>query len=179
MPARSTPRRASRVKSAGGSASARAGEYVREEMRRARAGKHPGASRAQVVAIGLSQARRAGVDVPPRRRCRGARCACPRCARGPKHEVFVTAVAPGREYRIDHVVDGRPAAHVSVRGDAREAARAARDAAPAGARIAWRRSARKKAAKKRAGKKRPARGKRKPATGKTAALLTLLPLVPP
>jgi hypothetical protein len=41
-----------------------AGEFVREEMHHRRAGKHGPESREQAIAIGLSQARQAGVPLP-------------------------------------------------------------------------------------------------------------------
>src|SRR5690348_1162609 len=42
-----------------------AGEFVREEIHHIREGKHGAKSAKQAVAIGLSKARRAGVDLPP------------------------------------------------------------------------------------------------------------------
>ena len=54
-------KRSSRKKSP----SSRAGEYVREEIHHVREGKHGARSSKQVIAIGLSKARRAGVDLPP------------------------------------------------------------------------------------------------------------------
>jgi hypothetical protein len=47
------------------SPSAQAGEYVREEIEHVREGKHGARSAKQVIAIGLSKARRAGVKLPP------------------------------------------------------------------------------------------------------------------
>jgi hypothetical protein len=47
------------------SPSTQAGEYVREEIEHVRAGKHGARSAKQVIAIGLSKARRAGVKLPP------------------------------------------------------------------------------------------------------------------
>jgi Family of unknown function (DUF6496) len=47
------------------SPSAQAGEYVREEIEHVREGKHGARSAKQVIAIGLSKARRAGVKIPP------------------------------------------------------------------------------------------------------------------
>lgn len=43
--------------------STRAGDYVREEIRHVRKGKHGAASSKQAIAIGLSKARKAGVPV--------------------------------------------------------------------------------------------------------------------
>jgi hypothetical protein len=42
-----------------------AGEFVREEIHHVREGKHGARSTKQAIAIGLSKARRAGVDLPP------------------------------------------------------------------------------------------------------------------
>ncbi|WP_251864740.1 DUF6496 domain-containing protein [Achromobacter sp. Marseille-Q4962] len=64
MPERKTLERAARDKKQGKSASTQAGEFVREEIDRVRAGKHGVKSTKQAIAIGLSKARRAGVDVP-------------------------------------------------------------------------------------------------------------------
>ena len=48
----------------GKSPSTQAAEFVREEIRHAREGKHGAASPQQAMAIGLSKARRAGVKLP-------------------------------------------------------------------------------------------------------------------
>jgi hypothetical protein len=48
----------------GKSASTQAGEFVREEMEELRKGKGAPRSAKQAIAIGLSKARRAGVDLP-------------------------------------------------------------------------------------------------------------------
>jgi hypothetical protein len=47
----------------GKSPSTQAGEFVREEMHHIREGKHGAASSKQAIAIGLSKARRAGVNL--------------------------------------------------------------------------------------------------------------------
>ncbi|WP_241740389.1 DUF6496 domain-containing protein, partial [Achromobacter xylosoxidans] len=64
MPERKTLQRAARDKKQGKSASTQAGEFVREEIEHVREGKHGVRSTKQAVAIGLSKARRAGVDLP-------------------------------------------------------------------------------------------------------------------
>src|SRR6266480_5659697 len=45
--------------------STQAGEFVREEIEHIREGEHGARSPEQAVAIGLSKARRAGVELPP------------------------------------------------------------------------------------------------------------------
>src|SRR5204862_5993492 len=54
----------------GKSPSTQAGEFVREEMEHIREGEHGARSPEQAIAIGLSKARRAGVELPPPRRAR-------------------------------------------------------------------------------------------------------------
>ena len=65
MPERKTIERAQRDKREGKAPSTQAGEFVREEIEHVREGKHGARSTAQAIAIGLSKARRAGVDLPP------------------------------------------------------------------------------------------------------------------
>jgi Family of unknown function (DUF6496) len=65
MPDELTIQRAREDKREGKSPSTQAGEFVREEMHHIREGKHGARSTKQAIAIGLSQARRAGVDLPP------------------------------------------------------------------------------------------------------------------
>jgi hypothetical protein len=64
MPEKATIERVRRDKRAGKSASTQAGEFVREEMDHVREGKHGARSAKQAIAIGLSKARRAGVELP-------------------------------------------------------------------------------------------------------------------
>ncbi|MGF6917071.1 DUF6496 domain-containing protein [Paraburkholderia sp. 40] len=65
MPEQKTLKRAEADKRAGKSASTQAGEFVKEQVDKVRAGKHGVRSPKQAIAIGLSEARRAGVDVKP------------------------------------------------------------------------------------------------------------------
>ena len=65
MPDKETLKRARRDARQGKSASTQAGEFVREEIHHVREGKHGARSAKQAIAIGLSKARRAGVDLPP------------------------------------------------------------------------------------------------------------------
>jgi hypothetical protein len=65
MPQQRTIQRARKDKQEGKSASTQAGEFVREQIDEIRRGKHGARSTKQAIAIGLSQARRAGVDLPP------------------------------------------------------------------------------------------------------------------
>src|SRR5207247_8784798 len=65
MPEQETIEKAREDAREGKSPSTQAGEFVREEMEHIREGKHGARSAKQAIAIGLSQARRAGVDLPP------------------------------------------------------------------------------------------------------------------
>jgi hypothetical protein len=65
MPTKATIQRAKRDARQGKSASTQAGEFVHDEIRRIRQGKHGARSAKQAIAIGLSEARRSGVKLPP------------------------------------------------------------------------------------------------------------------
>jgi hypothetical protein len=65
MPEKKTLERAKKDKAEGKAPSTQAGEFVREEIDHIREGKHGARSPQQAIAIGLSKARRAGVDLPP------------------------------------------------------------------------------------------------------------------
>jgi hypothetical protein len=68
MPEKRTLERAARDRREGKAPSTQAGEFVREEIEHVREGKHGARSTKQAIAIGLSKARRAGVDLPPPRK---------------------------------------------------------------------------------------------------------------
>jgi hypothetical protein len=63
MPNRQTMERAKQNKRQGKSPGTQAGEFIRAEIHHVREGKHGARSAKQVIAIGLSKARRAGVGV--------------------------------------------------------------------------------------------------------------------
>src|SRR5258706_10594131 len=65
MPEKETLQRARRDKRDGKAASTQAGEFVREEIHHIREGKHGARSTKQAIAIGLSKARRSGVNLQP------------------------------------------------------------------------------------------------------------------
>ncbi len=64
MPEEKTIERARKDKQEGKAPSSQAGEFVREEIHHIREGKHGARSTKQAIAIGLSKARRAGVELP-------------------------------------------------------------------------------------------------------------------
>jgi hypothetical protein len=65
MPTKKTTQRARKAAKQGKAPTTQAGPFVREEMEHVREGRHGASSRKQVVAIGLSKARRSGVKVGP------------------------------------------------------------------------------------------------------------------
>jgi hypothetical protein len=65
MPEKKTIRRARRDKRQGKSPGTQAGEFVHDEIKKIRKGKHGARSAKQAIAIGLSEARRAGVNLKP------------------------------------------------------------------------------------------------------------------
>src|SRR5205814_5402337 len=65
MPEKETIERAKQDAREGKAPSTQAGEFVHEEIKHIREGKHGARSTKQAIAIGLSKARRAGVELPP------------------------------------------------------------------------------------------------------------------
>ena len=65
MPDKTTIEKAKRDKARGKSPGTQAGEFVHDEIKKIRKGKHGARSVKQAIAIGLSEARRAGVELPP------------------------------------------------------------------------------------------------------------------
>src|SRR5437868_1382778 len=63
MPEKRVMKKAAQDKRQGKASSSQAGEFVREEMHHIRKGKHGARSTKQAIAIGLSKARRAGVNL--------------------------------------------------------------------------------------------------------------------
>ena len=73
MPEKSTVKKARKALRAGKRPSTAAGEFVRQEIRHVRRGKHGARSSRQAIAIGLSKARRAGIRVPRQRKSAATR----------------------------------------------------------------------------------------------------------
>jgi hypothetical protein len=65
MPEKATIEKARKAKREGKAPTTQAGEFVHEEIEKIRHGEHGARSPQQAIAIGLSKARRAGVDLPP------------------------------------------------------------------------------------------------------------------
>ena len=67
MPEAKTIKKAKQKRREGKAPSTQAGEFVHEEIKHIREGKHGARSAKQAIAIGLSKARKAGVPLPPRK----------------------------------------------------------------------------------------------------------------
>jgi len=65
MPRKEVIKRARRAARQGKSPSTQASEFVHDEIKKIRRGEHGARSAKQAIAIGLSEARRAGVKLPP------------------------------------------------------------------------------------------------------------------
>lgn len=65
MPSKTTLKEARKLKREGKAATTQAGPFVEEEIEHIRHGKHGARSTKQAIAIGLSKARAAGVDLKP------------------------------------------------------------------------------------------------------------------
>jgi hypothetical protein len=72
MPEQATLDRARRAKRQGKAPSTQAGAFVREEIHHVREGKHGARSTKQAIAVGLSKARRAGVQLPVPKRAKAS-----------------------------------------------------------------------------------------------------------
>jgi hypothetical protein len=105
MPKRNVIRQARRAKREGKAPTTQAGEFIREEIHHIREGKHGARSTKQAIAIGLSKARRAGVNLKPPREERsarerdGARCGPMREGLGPRRAERRRPGAPARSAR--------------------------------------------------------------------------------
>ena len=162
MPERRTVERARQAKRKGRRPTTQAGEFVREEMRHVRKGKHGARSTKQAIAIALSKARRAGVKLGPPPR--GAKAKTRRSAayasragrRGRRKPARTRSRAISRALRRE----GRRAA--TGRALARQARQAARRRGPAARKAAARKAvatkgaAGRKAAARKAGRTRQA-----------------------
>ena len=139
MPEKATIERAKQDKREGKRPTTQAGEFVREEIHHIREGKHGARSTKQAIAIGLSKARRAGVELPPPAKGRTTE---------KTRKSAASAIRAGRQRRKP----ARSRSRATVRALRRETSRAAsREALARQARLAARHrgsAARKAAARK-------------------------------
>ncbi|PYS41221.1 MAG: DNA-binding protein [Acidobacteria bacterium] len=164
MPEKQTIEKAKRAKRSGKAPTTQASEFVREEMHHVREGKHGARSTKQAIAIGLSKARSAGVELPPpekgktsERTRRSAEYALRRSRSGRKPSARRAGAILTALRREGRAAASRPAlaaqAHSAARrrgaGSLKAAARkAVRTKGPAGRVAAARKAARTRARKK-------------------------------
>jgi hypothetical protein len=132
MPEKETLEKARQDDREGKAPSTQAGEFVREEMEHVREGKHGARSTKQAIAIGLSKARRSGVDLPPPKKGRapaGTRRKAAADARKGKAGTKKTSASRSRATSRALRKEGRSAA--SKKALSRQAKSAARRRSPA------------------------------------------------
>jgi hypothetical protein len=164
MPKTETIKRAQRDKRQGKSASSQAGEFVKEEIDNIRKGEHGARSAKQAIAIGLSKARRAGVDLKPPKKGtvseKTRKSATSAYKKGQNHEPVSRKRSVAAKKRLKRE-PRRAASHAALSRQARAAAkkRSAKDRSAAAKKAARtkgpqkRKQAARKAARTRAGKK--------------------------
>jgi hypothetical protein len=149
MPRKETIRKARADKRAGKSPSTQAGEFVKEEMDEIRRGEHGARSTKQAIAIGLSEARRAGVDLPPPRK--GKTSARTRRSAKYAYEAGQGKRKPRRRPRVSRavkkVLKKEPRRAASKRALSRQATGAARRRSAAARSASARKAVRTKGAK--------------------------------
>ena len=125
MPEKETLERARRDKREGKAPTTQAGEFVREEIHHVREGKHGARSAKQAIAIGLSKARRAGVDLPPppkgKKSTRRSAASAYRAGQRGKRKT-----SPRRARAVRRALKGEPRRAASRKALARQARTAAR-----------------------------------------------------
>ena len=146
MPQKATIQRAQRDKRAGKSASTQAGEFVKDEIDRIRAGKHGAKNAKQAIAIGLSEARRAGVDIPDKRGGTKARPAKRKATAQRKATTARTTTSRRRSQAALKALKAQPRRAASHLALSRQAHRVARTRTKADRSAAARKGARTRAA---------------------------------
>jgi hypothetical protein len=128
MPEKETLERAEQDKREGKSPSTQAGEFVREEIHHIREGKHGAASSKQAIAIGLSKARRAGVDLAPPKKGTGSEKTRKSAARDSRrgHSPKKKAVSARRSRSSEAALKREPRSAASHKALSRQAKSAAR-----------------------------------------------------
>src|ERR1041385_8448676 len=141
MPERKTIERAEKATSGGKSPSTQAGEFVREEIEKIRKGEHGARSAKQAIAIGLSEARRAGVKLKPPAKGRVSektrRSAMRELQKGQRHEPIsqkrsrasIKALKKEPTSSVSHAALSRQAKSAAEKRTASERSAAARKAA--------------------------------------------------
>jgi hypothetical protein len=150
-------------KQEGKSASTQAGEFVKEEMEHIRKGKHGARSAKHAIAIGLSKARRAGVNLKPPKKGSTSEKTRKKAEReyekGQRHE----PVSHTRSRAREEVLQREPRSSASHEALSRQAHNAAQKRSPSERSAAARKASETKGPQERseAGKKAAATRKRR------------------
>ncbi|MBP3983372.1 DNA-binding protein [Pseudoxanthomonas helianthi] len=151
MPEKKTVKRARQDKREGKSASTQAGEFVHEEMEHIREGKHGARSAKQAIAIGLSKARRAGVDLPPPEKGKSSAKTRQKAKKdleaGKKSGKSAKKVSRTRSHATSEALEREGSSAASKRALGRQAKSAARKRSAADRSAAAKKAARTKGAK--------------------------------
>jgi hypothetical protein len=118
MPHKRTIEKAKRDRREGKSPSTQAGEFIKEEMDKIRSGRHGARSPRQAVAIGLSEARRAGVPLRPPKKSQAS-------ARTRKSATYAYEVGQGKRKTRRRPRVSRAVSHVLKRESRSSASHAA------------------------------------------------------
>jgi len=167
MPDKRTIEKAREDKREGKSVMTQAGEFVKEQIDKIRRGVHGARSTKQAIAIGLSEARRAGVDLPPPRKGKTKRST--RKSAKYAYEVGQGKRKPRRRPRVSRAVENvlkhEPRSAASRKALSRQTRGAAKRRSAADRSAAARKASRTKgasvrsAAAKKAARTRARRGK--------------------
>lgn len=150
MPEKKTVKRAKQDKREGKSASTQAGEFVHEEMEHIREGKHGARSAKQAIAIGLSKARRAGVDLPPPKKGKSSATTRHKAEKDLEAgKKSAKKVSRSRSRATTEALEREGSSAASKRAPGRQAKSAARKRSAADRSAAAKKAARTKGAKKR------------------------------
>ena len=131
MPEKETLRRTRQDKREGKPTSTQAGEFVREEIHHIREGKHGARSAKQAIAIGLSKARRAGIDLPAPAKGKTSEKTRKQAARDTAASRRSRKTSPKRSRATTQALQPEAHAAASHQALARQAKRAARQRTPA------------------------------------------------
>jgi hypothetical protein len=150
MPQKKTIEKARQARRQGKAPTTQASEFVREEIDEIRQGKHGARSPQQAIAIGLSKARRAGIDLPPPKKGKAK-------ARQRKSAEYAYEAGQGKRKTrrqprvsraVSHVLEKEPRGTVSHKALSGQAHRAATHRTKADRSAAARKAARTRARRK-------------------------------
>jgi hypothetical protein len=150
MPQKKTIEKARQARRQGKAPTTQASEFVREEIDEIRQGKHGARSPQQAIAIGLSKARRAGIDLPPPKKGKAK-------ARTRKSAEYAYEAGQGKRKTrrqprvsraVSHVLEKEPRGTVSHKALSGQAHRAATHRTKADRSAAARKAARTRARRK-------------------------------